>query len=67
MNKTDYTQQKSFEEIKEETDRLAGAALGGAFLGGSLWGGVGAIFGALVGAIAGASRNEQLRKIGDKK
>ncbi len=67
MSNGSYTQQKSFELIKEETDRVVVAALGGACLGGSIWGGIGAILGALFGAIAGAARNDQIRKVEDKK
>ncbi|MEW6607863.1 MAG: hypothetical protein AB1414_10515 [bacterium] len=62
MSNGRYAQQRSFESMKEETDRVIGAALGGAFLGGSLGGGIGAVLGALFGAIAGAARNNQLRE-----
>lgn len=65
MSNDSYRQESS--ELIREADRVIGAALGGALLGGSLFSGTGAILGGLIGAILGGARNEELRKIEDKK
>ncbi|MFH1096162.1 MAG: hypothetical protein ABH886_06335 [Candidatus Desantisbacteria bacterium] len=67
MNGIVNSQQRSFEFHREEMDRVVVAAMGGAFLGASLFAGTGAIVGGLLGAIAGAARNDEVRKIRERK
>ncbi|MEW6095956.1 MAG: hypothetical protein AB1567_05470 [bacterium] len=67
MSNERYAQQRSFELIKEEVDRVVYGAIGGALLGASLWAVPGAILGGLLGAIAGAARNEEIKKMQQEK
>ncbi|MBI4777733.1 hypothetical protein HY792_02250 [Candidatus Desantisbacteria bacterium] len=62
MNDVIDSRQKSYEDNKNNIDRIIMAAIGGACLGGSLYTNIGAIVGGLLGAIAGAARNDEIAK-----
>ena len=58
--------QRKFSKL-DETDRVIVSAMGGAILGSSLFGMPGTIIIGLIGAIAGAARNEEIRKLQERK
>ncbi|MEK7813302.1 MAG: hypothetical protein AAB296_06030 [Candidatus Desantisbacteria bacterium] len=66
MNEIIDSRQRSFEDNKDNIDRIVMAAVGGAFLGASLYANIGAIVGGLLGAIVvGAVRNGEIEKLKD--
>ncbi|MBU0702160.1 hypothetical protein KKE26_12865 [bacterium] len=65
MSEITNSQQRSFEDNKNNIDRIVMAAVGGAFLGGSFYSYNGAIVGGLLGIIVGVARNNEIKKLRD--